>query len=169
MKADLATLLSKASDSRINRWIISRILNRIIPFNRTHGISISGTGERSVEITLPYIRNNKNHLNGMHACALGTACEFAAGLSLARFFPQDRFRIIMKELSMQYHRQAKGPVVVKFSLPQNIVDETEKELSVSESAMITLISEANDMNGTHICTGTTLWQLKYWEKTKIKR
>ena len=169
MKADLATLLSKASNSRINRWIISRILNRIIPFNSAHGIYISGTGERFVEVTLPYIRNNKNHLNGMHACALGTVCEFAAGVSLSRFFSQDKFRIIMKELSMQYHRQAKGPVVVKFNLPENIIDDTEKQLSVSESAMITLISEANDYSGTHICTGTTLWQVKYWEKTKVKR
>ena len=101
--ADLEKLLSEAGASAFKRRIVNFVLARFIPFNQPHGFRISEVFDDGVKINLPYKRVNKNHINGIHACALATLSEYASGLTLARHLNRENVRLIMKDLKMTYH------------------------------------------------------------------
>ncbi|MBL7923979.1 MAG: DUF4442 domain-containing protein, partial [Bacteroidia bacterium] len=94
----LNRLLEKAKTSAIHRHLLNYGLRRMIPFNGAHHLKIEQVMDHTLLLTLPAIRQNKNHLQGMHACALATLCEYISGLSLARVLPAEEYRLILKSI-----------------------------------------------------------------------
>ncbi len=159
-------IFEKAKRSAFYLFLLNQGLGRMIPFNSPHKFTIVNIGTSSLKIAIPYIRKNKNHINGIHACALATLCEYISGLCLARAFPPEKFRIILKEIHMEYHYQAKMKVLAEFSIEPSAIHEIktllEKESSVFKSYTVRVYDEANNF----ICTGSITWQIKPWDKVK---
>ncbi len=160
---DLRTLFSKASNSGFYRWILNRVLNNAIPFNGPHRFRVTKIEDYSLTITAPYIRKNMNHVKGIHACALATVSEYVAGLSMARQLPPDTYRLIMKELSMQYHYQAKMDVHATYTFTASDRIALEEKLRHEDATYHTCTVDIHDKEGHHICTGKTQWQVKPWK------
>ena len=93
--------------------------NRAIPFNRSHGIRIAEVMDDGIRSHLPYWRINQNHLRGLHACALATVSEFTAGMALTHCMRSDKYRLIMKDLHMEYHFQGKTDVNVSCNISKD--------------------------------------------------
>ncbi|CAN5493839.1 hypothetical protein BH11BAC2_BH11BAC2_24960 [soil metagenome] len=138
------------------------------PFNGPHQFAVSKIEPKTLELTIPYIRKNKNHLNGIHACALATACEYISGLSLTRHLSIDEYRIILKDIQMTYHYQAKMEATIRYSLPDEEIENLKKVLSTEDATFRWYTVEIYDRNQHHICTGKIHWQIKPWSKTKVK-
>src|SRR6187402_1605157 len=100
-------LFKKAAHSGFFLKLLNVTLSRLIPFNGPHRLHIEKIEDDSLEISLPYIRRNLNHLKGLHACALAALSEYTCGLMLSRKLPPGEFRLIMKELNMTYHYQGR--------------------------------------------------------------
>ena len=115
---------------------------------------------------LPFIRSNKNHINGIHACALATLCEYVSGLSLVRFLSADKYRIILKDIHIIYHYQAKTKVTAMFEANEILLNEIKNKLREADAVLKELNVEVYDANQNHICTGIITWQLKNWSKVK---
>lgn len=163
----LHDLLEKASRSGFRLRLLNLFLARAIPFNAPHKVRIKEITKESIRILLPYIRINKNHIRGMHACALATLSEYVCGLTLARNFHTDQFRLIMKELQMTYHYQGKTDCYSEFALPQGERDQVKEILQLEDSVFRTYTVEVFDSLKNHISTAKITWQLKRWEKTKV--
>ncbi|MBL0097002.1 MAG: DUF4442 domain-containing protein [Bacteroidetes bacterium] len=84
---NLNSLLEKAKTSGFYKWLFNIVLWRTIPFNQPHRLKVEQVKGDALLISIPFIRKNKNHINGIHACALATLCEYISGLSLARALP----------------------------------------------------------------------------------
>lgn len=166
---DPSTLLKKAEKSSFALMMLNIGLKRMIPFNSPHRFKISEVTANSISITAPYIRRNKNHVNSIHACALATLCEYSCGLTLARTFDQRTYRVILKELKVNYQYQAKENVTATYSLPEGTISAIQKTLSTEDAALCTLIVNITDSKGNAICTGEVTWQIKPWSKTKTAR
>jgi hypothetical protein len=165
----LKWLLSKARYSDFYLWVLNKMAARFVPFNKPHGFKIIKVSESSVVVSLPYKKNNLNHINGIHACALATLCEYATGMVLLSSIDAAQFRIILKNIRMDYHYQAKEEVFAHFALDndwlkQNILS----PLEINDSVFTELNVEVYNYKKEHICTGLINWQVKPWKKVKSK-
>jgi acyl-coenzyme A thioesterase PaaI-like protein len=141
----------------------------MIPFNRPHGFRVVPLKEGGISVVIPYWRINRNHIKGVHACALATAAEMASGLGLLEHLDPRKYRLILRSLRMDYHYQGKERVtavgrpdvseiklhVLDPLLTQDVVDHTS-------------VVELHDRSGHHVATGTATWQVKDWSKVRTK-
>jgi acyl-coenzyme A thioesterase PaaI-like protein len=172
----LSDLIKKAETSAFNLWLLNNILWKKIPFNNPHKLTIekivlrtAGGENSSLTISLPYKRKNQNHIGGIHACALATLCEYISGLTLMSSISEKEYRIILKNIKVTYHYQAKMKVQATFSLSEEFLQkEILEPLKTSDSIFKELHAEVYDMEKNHICTGMINWQIKRWEKVKTK-
>ncbi len=172
----LSELLRKAETSSFNKWLLNNILWKKIPFNNPHKLRIekivfsaAGGENNSLTISLPYRRKNLNHIKGIHACALATLCEYISGLSLMSSVSEKEYRIILKNIKMTYHYQAKMKVQSTCMLTKEFIrNEIIEPLRISDSIFKELTVDVFDTQKNHICTGLINWQIKKWEKVQTK-
>lgn len=165
----IGPLIDKAQKSAYHRWILNRVLWWKIPFNNPHRIEIIKVEEDAITMLLPYRRSNKNHINGMHACALATLCEYISGISLARVIDVKKYRFILQKLEITYKYQAKKQVTARLSIPERWIND---EVIIPLQKTGTIVKELNielfDNAGNLICIGNPVWQIKTWESVKTK-
>jgi acyl-coenzyme A thioesterase PaaI-like protein len=168
----LGNLIEKAAHSSFYLWLLNRVLWWKIPFNAPHAIRIVKVDVDGLILSLPFKRKNKNHINGIHALALATVCEYATGLQLSRILDTNNFRLILREIKMEYLWQAKMDVKVKFSYTsKESEEEILKPLQHGEKAVVkTLHAEVVNNAGEKIANGFITWQIKNWKdvKTNVK-
>lgn len=165
----LQALIQKARHSAFYLWVLNRILLRTVPFNKPHNIRVTSIGEGELSMEVRNSKNNRNHISGIHACLLATMCEYVSGLSLLLHFSPKEYRIILKNIHMTYHYQAKTDVYVNFRITK---EQIEKEiigpLKTQEAVFREFPVEVYDKERNHICTGLINWQIKAWKNVKAK-
>ncbi len=162
-------LAARARNSGFWRAVFSFLLNRMIPFNRSHKFTIVSLEDNVVRTTAPYRRSNHNHIRGIHACALATVAEFSAGLLLMQNFGPKKYRLIMSRMDIEYKYQAKKPVVSECRLPssriqKDILQPLQRETTVD----IVLESRVTDTDDNLVAVAHTTWQIKRWDKVRTK-
>lgn len=151
------------------RWWMNLVLPWLIPFNRPHGFRVVPLQGGGISVHIPYWRINRNHIRGVHACCLATAAEMCSGLSVLEHLDPRRYRMIMRSLTMNYHYQAKEPVVATCVLSRSEVAEHVLGPLGSQAAVDhTNTVELRDRSGNHLATGIITWQVKAWEKVRTK-
>lgn len=142
----------------------------MIPFNRPHGFRVTPLKEGGVSVRVPFWRINRNHVNGVHACALATAAEMASGLGLLEQLDPKEYRLILRTLRMDYHYQGKEAVTARSQpLAEDMVSKVIGSLGDAGVVDHTDVVELHDGSGNHIATGTATWQIKAWDKVRTKR
>lgn len=165
----LNSLVQKAKHSKFYLWLLNIVLLRAVPFNNPHKIRVVGIGDDEVSLYAPYSRKNMNHIKGIHACLLATMCEYVSGLSLLLHLSPKEYRIILKNINMTYHYQAKTNVFVKFKIGKKEMEENILvPLKTHEAIFREFTVDVYDANNKHICTGLINWQIKAWNKVKMK-
>lgn len=165
----LQALIRRARTSGVSRWWLNALLRWKIPFNQPHGLRVEPLPGGGIKVHVPYWRINRNHIKGIHACALATAAEYCSGLALLEHLVAARYRLIMKSLHMDYHYQAKANAYAVF-VPsgEEITAEVIEPLKNNDAVLYTAHVELRDVKGNHLATGSITWQVKEWEKVKTK-
>jgi len=159
--------LTKAGNSSWRLWWLNRGLWRMVPFNGPHKPSITAITDDGITLTVRNTRRNRNHIGGVHACLLATLCEYATGLSLLSRLSAAEYRIILKNIHMTYHYQARMDVTATFSISAGQVEEEIlKPLQTSDRVFREYAVDVYDLEGHHICTGLVNWQIKRWKNVK---
>ncbi len=165
----LNALVQKAKHSKFYLWLLNIVLLRTVPFNNPHKIRVVSVGDEGVSMYAPYTRNNMNHIKGIHACLLATMCEYVSGLSLLLHLSPKEYRIILKNINITYHYQAKTNVFVKFKIDKKEMQENIlSPLKTLDAIFREFTVDIYDANNQHICTGLINWQIKAWDKVKMK-
>lgn len=163
-------IIEKAKHSGFYLWLLNIILRRVIPFNKPHNFQIIKVADRFIKIKLPFTKNNLNHINGLHACALATLTEFTSGLVLLSNLPPSKYRIILKRLEMDYHYQGKMDAFAEFELSEDFIKERIQDpLLNAPSIDIACEVKIHDKNKNHLSTGNVTWQIKDWSSVKTKK
>jgi len=169
MADKLRPLIEAARKSSWGMKKLNFIMHRMIPFNKPHKIDLIETAAERVRAKIPYTKKNFNHIKGIHACGLATAGEYCAGLLLLSNLPSDKYRIIMKSLKAEYVYQAKMDAIATYELSKQdlntkIVDRLKTEDFVYHTCEVII----EDVEKNKIATITTEWQVKSWDKVKLK-
>jgi acyl-coenzyme A thioesterase PaaI-like protein len=164
-----AKLVEKAKSSAFYLWLLNWSFEQMIPFNRPHGFRIIEVGDYHVRTKIPYKTKNLNHLKGLHACALATLTEITCGFIFVMKLDPTKYRIILKQLQINYLYQGKTDAFGEFRvspewIQKNIFD------PLQENESIEVVSEVNlvDANGKQLTNGKATWQVKDWTKVKTK-
>lgn len=167
---DLARLIDRARTSSLYRRGLNLALGWMIPFNRPHGLRVHPIPSGGIRVEIPFRRANRNHIRGIHACCLATAAEFCSGLALMEHVDPKRYRIIMKEIRMEYHYQAKAGAFAEFAPSPELLDEKLKRpLEAGEPVLFVAQVPVHDRSGNHLATGEITWQIKDWAHVRTKR
>lgn len=163
----LLHIAKKAQHSNFYRWLLNRMLWWLIPFNRNHRVYIEELSDHHVLIRLPYIKSNQNHLKGIHACALATLCEYACGIGLMTHLDPQSYRIILKDIQLNFHAQGRKDVYARFTTtPDFLKEEIMAPLEQLGHMSKTFKVEAYTIDQPSICTAHVTWQLKHWNKVR---
>ena len=164
---DNAQILVKARHSGFYRWLLNWSLDRMIPFNKPHGLRVIEIGNNHLKTLLPYRKKNFNHIKGIHACALATVSEFTTGFLLVSKLDAKKYRLIMQRLEMDYHYQGKMDAVAEFSISdQRMESDIYNPLRNKESVVVNCQVKIHDIKGNHLTTGNVYWQIKDWQKVR---
>ncbi len=153
---------------RLKTLIFSYLFNQIVPFNAPHGFRFLELSSEKIKGKLPYIRKNKNHLGGMHACVIAALGEICSGVLLLRNLGPKEYRFIMSNLEIEYHFQGRMGLVGSSQISPEDVNMMKNDLLTSEKIQKQLVSEIYDVKNNHIATVKSLWQIKPWNKVKTK-
>ena len=166
---DVAKLIRSARTSPISRWWLNGFLSWMIPFNRPHGFRVIPIPAGGIQVDIPYWRINRNHIKGIHACALATAAEYCSGLALLEHLDAKKYRLIMKSLQMEYHYQAKAEARAVFAPGVSEIDsEVILPLRSGEVVLYAAVVELHDVKQNHLATGKITWQVKAWGSVKTR-
>lgn len=89
---------------------LADVLGRI-PYLRVHRLEVGEGGDREVTVRMPGAEAISNHVGIVHAGALFTAAETAAGVAAWRVVPGDRAFVLLRHAEIRYTRRAEGDVV----------------------------------------------------------
>ncbi|MGV9011780.1 MAG: DUF4442 domain-containing protein [Flavobacteriales bacterium] len=167
---NLPGLLLSARTSGFRRWVLNMGLQRMIPFNRPHGLNVVPLESGGIKVLIPFWRINQNHIRGIHACCLATAAEYCSGLALMAHLDAKSYRIIMKSLHMEYHYQAKSAASAVFSpSAEEVETNIRKVVERGEAVLYVADVPVHDDKGNHLATGRITWQVKPWESVRTAR
>jgi len=162
-------LIAKTQNSSFYLWLLNLLAARLVPFNRPHSFAIRHITNQSIHVELPYKKTNLNHIKGIHACALATLCEYCTGIVLLAATDATLYRIILKNIQITYHYQAKTSVQAKFELTDEWINtHIVTPLKSSDAVFSEFKVEVYDKENNSVCTGLINWQIKLWKNVKTK-
>ena len=161
----LLSLIRSARDSRWKRFLLDQVLNWKIPFNSPHGFRVIPM-DGGIRVRIPFWSVNRNHINGIHACALATGAEMCSGLALLEHLDPDKYRLIMASMHMDYHKQAKRITFAECKPPVEEIEAVINGMNSEEAVRYESAIALHDDQGLHVATGVVVWQVKAWEKVK---
>ncbi len=166
---DQAKIVEKAKHSAFYRRVLSWSLNRMVPFNKPHGLQVVKIADYSLKILIPYRKRNFNHIRGLHACVLATGSEFTTGFLLVSRLDASKYRLIMQRLEMDYHYQGKMDATAEFTVSEQwFEDNIYAPLKIQDAIVVPCEVKIHDVKGNHLTTGRVLWQIKNWSKVRTK-
>ena len=108
---NLTPFFESAYTSATGRRKLGFLLRKGIPFNGPHKFKVDEIKPGFVACTAPFIRKNKNHLGGIHACCLATVSELSCGIALLSCLDAKKYRLIMQNMEVSYHYQPRPPSI----------------------------------------------------------
>ncbi len=147
--------------------ILNKLLPQVIPFNGPLGLKIEAlTNTRSL-VSIPFIRANKNHLGGVHACAMATVGEYTAGILALKHFGAEDYRLILKNISVDYFKQGRQKLWAEVK-----VESFPEKGDAFDLHLVTHLYQSKPTNATSaegpVATIKTHWQLKKWSLLRSK-
>jgi acyl-coenzyme A thioesterase PaaI-like protein len=159
----ISRAIRRAETSGAYLWILNKLLLYVIPFNRPHGLKVLRISRTDVDVSLPFRVQNRNHVGGLHACALATCAEYAAGLVLLSNFPPDKNRLLLKRLDITFEIQARTGVTAQCTIDPACLNLLKENLTESGSTPISLPVEVRDNENKVVCRLQVDWQIKRWD------
>lgn len=170
MKFDFDVFLKKIENVSpvIARKIVVQYLNMASPFNSHLHCTLEQWSKNKSRIRVKLHRSVKNHLGGVHAGALFTLGETCAGLLILKNFNPQKFRLILKDASIVYLKQAREHVYGMCEFTNDKIEQARSDHASGQPALIEAVTLIKNINDEVLCEVKTNWQVKTWDQVKTK-
>ncbi|MCP4868285.1 MAG: DUF4442 domain-containing protein [Proteobacteria bacterium] len=151
MAASVSTRVRTAWDKlhRVpgGKRLFSKMVGRMAPYTGTIGALVDELEPGYAKVLLRDRKKVRNHLDCVHAIALCNLGEVATGLAVLSGMPDDA-RGILKGITMEYHKKARGLLTA----------ECRTEIpSTSERTEYQVVGKIKDAGGEVVATATAHW------------
>ena len=157
MKIDFIKLAEKIKNPILRYQFLNTLLDKVIPFNKGLGLRILEINEEFVEVKSVKKKRRRNHLGGVHACALALLGEYPAGIFLAKVYPVNKYRLILAELNMTYLKQVHNTVYSRANRPQTLPK------TVNQQGWAFMETQLMNSRRETVALCQTKWQIKEWD------
>ncbi len=157
--------LEKYSPALARRLAI-KYLDMASPFNGHLKAKLKVWTPKKTLILIEAHRKIKNHLGGVHAGALFTLGETCAGLMLLKSFDLGKYRLILKTVTVDYSKQARGKCHGTCEISSGELKKLQINLKAAEAFLINLETNITSEVGDLLCVAKTQWQIKPWSLVK---
>lgn len=129
--------------------VFSWLLGRMVPYSGSIGARVEELRPGHARVALRDRRRVRNHLRSIHAVALMNLAELATGLALNVGMRPDA-RSILKGLSMEYHKKARGTLTAQADAPL---------LESSDERDVEVRTEIRDEAGDVVASAVARWRV----------
>lgn len=150
------------------RTVLMKALNVVIPFNAHLKTTLKQWSDRRTVVRIKLHRGVKNHLGSVHAGALFTLSESAAGILLIKNFNPNKYRLIMQSAQIEYFKQARSHCEAVCEISESKVAEIKKNIQAGQPFMVEMTTHVQNPVQENLCTLKTQWQIKPWDQVKKK-
>lgn len=137
---------------------VADVLARI-PYLRTHELSVSDV-DGAVQVKMPLRTEVTNHVGIMHAGALFTAAETAAGVAAWHVVPNDEAYVLLRGATVRYTRRAEGEVSSTARVENAAAEAARTAFAATKRADAVVTVEATDPAGETVFKGTFDYALR---------
>lgn len=131
---------------------LEKVLARI-PYLERHGLAAKVTPEGDVEVRMPIQSELTNHVGILHAGALFTAAETAAGVAAYRIVPDDRAFVLLRGATIRYTRRAESDVVATAVIGSDRAEEIRNRFEADQRADAEVAVRMVDAEGETVFEG----------------
>lgn len=161
-KMDVFKIAKNIKNETMKNMFLDNALKIGIPFNMGMGMKIKLINERESQIESLPVYRRKNHVGTAHAIAQALLGEYCAGLLIAQKYSFEKYRLILTNLNVTYHKPGTGVLTGTCKAPDQWPELKEGEMFFDMDTKIH--NEKNEL----ISETKTTWQIKSWSKTKTK-
>ncbi len=137
---------------------VASIISRI-PYLQTHDLDISAS-EGGVRVRMPLKHDVTNHVGIVHAGALFTAAETAAGVASFGIAPNGSAVVLLRAANVRYTRRAEGDVVAVAHVAGEVADAAREAFEEGGRADARVEVTAEDPAGEKVFEGTFDYALR---------
>jgi acyl-coenzyme A thioesterase PaaI-like protein len=131
------------------KTLFSMLLGRMVPYSGSIGARVQELRPGFARVTLADRRKVRNHLRSIHAVALMNLAELSTGLALNVGMRPDA-RSILKGLSIEYHKKARGTLTAQAHAPL---------LDSNEERDIEVTTDIRDEAGDVVASAIARWRV----------
>lgn len=158
--------IHKSEQSKWYLFLVNFGLTYMIPFNRGHRFKLTQMQADHFVVKVPYISRNKNHIRGIHACAQMTGMEMCSGIGLLYHFSAQKYRLIMKDIKIEYLLQGKEDLYAHFNPNPDQIKQWITYLDSNEKLDVHIPVAIKTAQGEVVAKSELTWQLKNWQFVK---
>lgn len=145
----LLALWHRLGGSAPGRWLFSQLIGYAVPYSGSIDPRVTSLEPGRVTITMRDRHAVRNHLGSIHAIALMNLAEVSSGMAMLAAL-EPGVRGIVTEISIQYHKKARGPLTATgTAAPPEVSGPTE---SLAHA-------EVRDELGDLVAAATVTWRL----------
>ncbi len=130
-----------------------------IPYLRPHGLAVDGSGD-DVGVRMPLAPALTNHVGILHAGALFTAAETAAGVAAWGVVGGDRAYVLLRSATVRYRRRAETDVAATASIDPEAARAAVAAFEASGRADVEVEVTVADAAGEPVLHGTFDYALR---------
>lgn len=137
---------------------LDAVLSRI-PYLALHALDATPDGD-GVRVRLRFSREVQNHVGTLHAGALFTAAETAAGVAAWRVVPGDRAAVLLRGATVHYTRRAESDVVAVASVDTAAAASAREAFAAGGRADVAAVVRVTDVGGETVFEATFDYALR---------
>lgn len=119
----------------------------VIPFTSKLGMQVEEARQGYVRMVLPFDATNANHVGSLHAGAIFTLLETAAGLALVSALGELAMRVLVTGAKISYSRKIIGKAIVVAEIPPELVERVTMEIAAQGKAFFSYTVRVVDEAG----------------------
>lgn len=127
-----------------------------VPHAARMGFRVDHMTKRSIAVTMPDKRGNRNHLQSLHAMALAHLGEFTTGLLCLYAVSAEGYRSILVKYEIEYLHKARGPITARATLELPKAKGKTKNLDKKD---LEVEAELTDAKGTVVARALVTWRI----------
>lgn len=138
---------------------LAEVLARI-PYLAPHGLLVEDLDGGAVRVRMDARPGLLNHAGVLHAGALFTAAETAAGVAAWRVVPDDAALVLLRRAEVRYVRRAEGPVAATADIDGAAAAAARQAFGATGRSDVVVAARAADTAGTTVLEATFDYALR---------
>ena len=125
-----------------------------IPYLEPHGLEVTEQTGDHITVKMPFGRQLTNHVGTMHASALFTIAETAAGLHATNIIPENRAIPLLRGATVHYTRRASGDLTATACVKAGESERVLADFNVNDRADVDVGVDVVDEENATVFKGT---------------